>query len=109
MQTAGRESSQTTLRQGLWCSNIKTNFSFKYFAGPRNSKTRVQCARGEMSGDCLRRCARPIPRFDGAVQNGWKIAGHELSLHGRLRRSRLLFGGDRLLVGLLEGLFSLKH
>jgi hypothetical protein len=47
-----------------------------------------------MPGDRLRRCARSISRPNGAIQNRRQLARHQLSIHGRLRRPRLLLSRD---------------
>ncbi len=43
-----------------------------------------------MSSYCVRRCARSVPRLDGAVPHWRQITGHKLPVHGRLRRQRIL-------------------
>lgn len=49
---------------------------------------------GAMPSDGVRRRPRSIPRLDGAVQDRREIPRHQLPVHGRLRRQRLLLGGD---------------
>lgn len=56
-----------------------------------------------MSGDCLRRCTRSIPRSDGAVSDRRTFARHQLLVHGRLRGSRLLQRGNGDFAGGPEG------
>ena len=56
-----------------------------------------------MSGDCLRRCARSIPRSDGAVSDRRTVSRHQLLVHGRLRGSWLLQRGNSDFAGGPEG------
>lgn len=49
---------------------------------------------GAMPGDGVRRRPRSVPRPDGAVQDRRQVSRHQLPVHGRLRRQRLLLCGD---------------
>lgn len=64
------------------------------FAGKGDINEGVQCARGEMPGNRVRRRARPVPRPDGIVPHRRTLARHQLSVHGRLRGPWILQRGD---------------
>lgn len=56
-----------------------------------------------MSGDRVRRRARPVPRPHGAVQDRREVSRHKLLVHGRLRGQRVLLCGNRHVTRSSEG------
>jgi len=56
-----------------------------------------------VSGDGVRRRARPVPRPHGAVQDRGKVSGHQLPVHGRLRGPGLLLRGDGVSARVAQG------
>lgn len=80
---------QLTTNPSMFCS-----FFFVYFKGERDSGEGIKRSGSQMSGDSVRRCSRPISRFNGAVSNRRSIARHELLVHGRLCWSWLLLCGN---------------
>lgn len=63
-------------------------------SGKGDTDQGVERAGGEMPSDCMWGRARSVPRPDGAVPYRRSLAGHQLLVHGRLRRSRVLQRGD---------------
>lgn len=49
---------------------------------------------GAMPGDGVWRRPWSVPRPHGAVQDRRQVSRHQLPVHGRLRRQRLLLRGD---------------
>ena len=62
--------------------------------GARDPGRGEQRAEGGLAGDHLRRHTRPVLRPEGAVPRGRRRARDQLPVPGRLRRPRLLLGGD---------------
>ena len=56
----------------------------------------------------VRRHPRPVLRSEGALQSRRQRPGHQLSLHGRFRRSRLLLGRDVPSAARAQGKLSLN-
>lgn len=76
------------------------------FLGEGDSGQGIKCSGSQMSGDSVRRCSRPISRFNGTVSDRRTLTWHELLIHGRLRWSRLLLGRDSDSPGRSEGPLS---
>lgn len=69
--------------------------------GARDTVKGVERARGEVPGDSMRRCTRPVSRSHGAVQNGGQVTRcapstlhYSLLKHYFLADTNYLFMGD---------------
>merc|ERR1719209_29239 len=85
MQAADRKPGENTLRKGK--------------GNPEQGEQRTG---GEMPRNCLRRCARPVPRPYGTFPNWRKVSRHKLPFHGRLCRQGLLQRRNGDAAGQLE-------
>lgn len=65
----------------------------------------VKRSRGEMSGDCVRRRARPVSWPHGAVQDRREVSRHKLLVHGRLRGQRILLCRNRHFTSSTKGMW----
>lgn len=65
-------------------------------AGKGDPDKRVERPGSEMSGDGVRRRARPVPRPHGAVQDRREVSRYKLLVHGRLCGQRVLLCRNRL-------------
>ena len=66
------------------------SFIIFFFSGQGDPDEGVECPRGEVPRDGMRRRARSIPRLDGIVPDRGEVARHKLPVHGGLRRQRIL-------------------
>ena len=101
MQAAARRPSENPMRPSKWLIYL-THASLSWLIqiekskklGSRHIVERVERPGGAVSSNSVRWRARSIPRPHGAVQDWRQLARHQLLVHGRLRGSRLLLGGD---------------
>lgn len=82
---------------------LLTNPHLISIPGKGDSGQGVKCSGSKMPGDSVRRRSRPVSRPDGAVSDRRTLARHELLVHGRLRRPRLLLRRDGDAAGRAQG------
>ena len=79
------------------------SFIIFFFSGQGDPDEGVECPRGEVPRDGMRRRARSIPRLDGVVPDRGEVARHKLPVHGGLRRQRILLRRDRNPTSIPQG------